>query len=150
MADSVRQQVIDAIITRIKTITTANGYETDVGNSVFEWHTTDFAEADLPVIDVRDTSESVEVIGGHHANTLNVEVEVKTLGIAGDTEIRDIIADISKAIGTDTSLGSLVQNTRPVNNEILSAGQQDKKIYSVIVGLEVQYRTKAFSPYTKA
>jgi hypothetical protein len=147
MADSKRQQIMTALITRLQTITVANGYETDIGANVNEWHVTNFEEAELPAVDVRDTTESVEVRGGNHDYTLSIQIETKVSGTTAAAKMRDVIGDVIKAIGTDPSLGSLAQNVRPVQNEIAEIDQKDKRIASILQVFELRYITKAFKPF---
>ncbi len=136
-----------ALITRLQTITVSNGYETDIGSSVYEWRVMNFEETELPAMDVRDKGETVEVRGGNHDYTLSIEIETRVSGSTAATTMRDIIADVMKAIGTDSSFNSLVQNTKPVQNEIVEIDQKDKRISSVLQTFEVKYLTKAFKPY---
>jgi hypothetical protein len=150
MADSIRQQIVSAFKTRIQTIKISNGYETNIGNNIFEWKTTDFQESELPGADIRDTGEEVEVRGGNHIYTLTIELEAKITGATMATQARDIIADCMKAIGVDPRLGGLVQETKPVNNESLGFEQKDKKIGSLTMKFTLTYITRAFSPYTLA
>lgn len=150
MADSIRQQIVDAILTRMQTILIVNGYETDLGNNVFEWRTTDLQESELPGLIVRDVSEDVAVRGGNHVCTLNIEVEAKASGTTSATVIRDIIADITKAIGTDINFSNLVQETEPVENESLGFEQKDKKFSGATMRFNCVYVTNAFDPYNLA
>lgn len=147
---SIRQQLIDALETRLKTIQVANGYETDIGLNVNVWHTTDFQESELPAIDIRDVSESVEVRGGNHICTLTVEVEAKVSGSTSGVTMRDILADIIKAVGTDSTFTNLAQDTRPLQNDSFGFGKQDKSIASIQMTFEMRYLVKAFKPYTLA
>lgn len=147
---SVRQQIIDAVETRLKTIKTANGYETDIGLNVNVWHTTDFQETELPAIDIRDVSEVMEVRGGNHICTLTVEIEAKVSGSASGVTMRDILADIIKAVGTDSTFSNLVQETRPLQNDSFGFGKNDKLIASILMTFEMRYLVKAFKPYTLA
>ncbi len=147
MADSIRQQIMTALITRLQTITVANGYETNVGDNVNDWHVSNFQETELPAMDVRDANESTEVRGGFHQNTLSVEIETKVSGTTSATIMRDIIADVVKAIGTDTSFGGLVQNVLPVQNTTVELDQKDKRIASILQSFDIIYLTEAFKPF---
>ena len=150
MAASVRQSILNAIKTRLQSITVVNGYETDIGSNVNMWHTTDFQETELPAIDLRDPAEEVETRGGNHICTLTIEIEAKVSGSASDITMRDIIADIIKAVGTDPTFGGLTQDTKPVSNDSLGFGQNSKKIASIVMTFEARYITKKFSPYNLA
>jgi len=150
MPASIRQQIIDAVETRLKTIKVANGYETDIGLNVNVWHVTDLQEPELPAIDIRDTSESIEVRGGNHICTLTIEIEAKVSGASSGVSMRDILADIIKAVGTDPSFSGLVQETKPLQNDSFGFGKQDKTIASILMTFEMRYLVKAFKPYTLA
>ncbi len=146
MATSIRQSIIDSIITRLQTITIANQYETDLGNNVFEWRETDIELLDLPCVVLRDPSESVVARGGNHHYSLEIELEAKSL--ASDTAlVRNIIADITKAIGVDPNFDSLVYQTTPVENETLEIEHKGKLFSSITMKFEVNYSTQAFKPY---
>lgn len=150
MAESIRQQIVTAILARMSTITTANNYETDIGNSVHEFRQTDFQESELPAMDVRDVSESVEKRGGNDIFSLSIEIEAKTLGSTSGTQARDIIADISKAVGVDSSFGNLAQDTLAIRNDILSSDKNNRQISSILMAFEVRYITKSNAPYNLA
>lgn len=147
MADSIRQQIMTALIIRLQTITIANGYETNVGGNVNDWHVSNFEETELPAMDVRDVNESTEVRGSLHQNTLSIEIETKVSGTASATTMRDIIADVVKAIGTDPSFSGLAQNIVPVQNATVELDQKDKRIASVLQSFDILYLTTAFKPY---
>lgn len=134
----------------METILTTNGYETDIGGNVFEWHTTAWEESELPALDIRDIGETVEVRGGNHSYTLTIEIEAKVSGTTSGTIMRDIVGDILKAVGTDTKFSGLIQNTRPLQIESFGFSQQDKRIASILITFELSYVTKAFSPFVLA
>lgn len=143
---SIRESIVASIITRLETILTANGYQTNLGNNIFDWKVIDVQEADLPCAIVKDTSEDVETKGGNHLHSLQIEVEAKSPGV--DRAIpRKIIADVQKAIGVDPNFDSQVYRTEPVENETLDFEQQNKVFSSIIIKFVVNYATLAFQPY---
>jgi DNA replication initiation complex subunit (GINS family) len=153
MADSVRQQIVDAFIALLTTITTVNEYETNLGLNITEWRTEDWQESDLPGCDVRDPDETTEVKGQHHYNTVSIELEAKVKNTAAPGVVRDVIADINKAIGTvakTDALGSLVTQISPVENESIDFEKKDRSFGGVLMKLNISYRIKAFKPYTVA
>ncbi len=150
MPSSVRQQIVDAFITRMRTIKTINGYETELGSNVTEWRATEWQESELPGCDVRDTGESTEVKGQYHYNTVSIELEAKVQSATAPDVVRDVIADINKAIGTDPSFGGLAYNVTPVENESIDFEKKDKSFGGVLMKLDISYRIKAFKPYTVA
>lgn len=150
MAESVRQDVVTDLLTRLATITTANGYETDIGSNVDEHRTTDWQESELEGIDVRDPSEDVEIRGANHAMTIHFEIEAKTTGGTSPEKVRDIIADVTKAIGLSPKFSSSVQDIKPVENESMNFNKKDKLFGSVLMKFDVRYVTKAFTPFSLA
>ena len=146
MATSVRESIVASIITRLATITTANGYETEIGSNVSDWKVTDAQESDLPCITVKDPSEDVETRGGNHLCRLQIELEAKVAGV--DRAIpRKVLADVQKAIGVDPNFDNQVTLTEPVENETLDFEQQNKVFSSIIMKFVVNYATLAFQPY---
>ncbi len=155
MADSIRQQIVDALETRLKDILVAKGYKTDLARNIFIWRTTDLQESELPALVVRDMPEDVIVRGTNHEYTLTFELEAKIknspiTAMIPAKEAREVIADVIKAIGVDPNFSNLVQGTRPVSNESLSIEQKDKKVASLIMKIEIRYVTKRFAPLTLA
>jgi len=66
MATNKWQLIITAILTKLRTIKTTAGYETNAGNYVFEWRPNPLEEGELPGIILRDTfPEEVITVGAH-------------------------------------------------------------------------------------
>ncbi len=148
MATSIRQQIIDALVTLLGTITTGNGYETSIGSNVFEWRTDNWQESEVPGVAVSDPDESVERKGIKDYHSLSISFEVKTSGSTSTTVFRDAIADIDKALSTDPTLGGLVQSMTPVDNESAVVEKADKIFASTTIKIIAVYRTAMFNPFT--
>ena len=148
MPVSKRQQIVDAIDARLKTITTANGYNTDAGNNVFEWRSYPLDEnSELPALVYRDTEEIESLaVGGYQLHTLTIEIEGYVVGANAARDLRALIADVIKAIGTDLTWGGLAEDTRPVE-ESIEIDQEERKIAGAVIRIEIDYRTQAFDPY---
>lgn len=149
MADTIRQRIIDAIDERFKLIRIVNGYNTDLGNSVYQWKAVSYEVADLPLIEYRDlTNESVIGPNPTHDHKLNIEAEI--VASAGNTtaaQIRKMIADVKEAIGTDLRWGGLAITTEPVN-DLMVIEQNEKIIGGVKINFAIIYRTVAWDEYT--
>lgn len=153
MADSLRQTLVSAIKTRMQTITTANGYETNIGNAVWNWKTGiwTIAEFEAGGIDIRDGKERIETSStgltreDHHL-TVDFVIMVGTGATTGVT-VRKAIADVYKAIGTDRKWGlTFVQTTWPVEVDML-VDQDEKIVGGAQIEIEVIYRSNLFNPY---
>lgn len=156
MADSLRQDIIDALKTLLATITTGNGYETSIGSSVKEWYTADADSSVMPVINLND--ESVEIRMGsddlgaiqlrreRHEMDLRLEIRL-TNGTTTATVLRKAIADVYKAIGTDRTLGGLAKDIR-ARTDRMAIEQQDKIIGVANINISIFYELDILNPYT--
>ena len=112
MADK-RQQIVDAIRTRLAGILILNGYHTDIGRHVFEWKVTAFAVSDLPGVAYRDTDPVIrELTGGMQDVSLPVEFIIGAASGASTMQvIRSAIEDVLAAINQDFTWGGLAWDT---------------------------------------
>lgn len=149
MVDSIRQKIVDDFKTRMQTITTGNGYETNLGSNIFVWRTEDWQESELPGGDIRDGDEDVEVVDDLHIFTLDMELEVKVSGTVSRADIRKIIADVTVAVGV-SKFSSYILTAIPVSNETPDFDKKDKLFGSIIMKFQVTYTTGAFDPYNSA
>jgi hypothetical protein len=149
VADSVRQDIIDALDARLKAILVTNGYETDIGQNVFDWLAEPLEEDDLPALIYRDTSveTTIDTIASFaHKMILNIMVAVANS--TPMTTIREIIADIDKAIGVDHTFGNLALMTERISDE---AGVEidEKKYAGCQIVYAITFRTSGFNDYVK-
>jgi hypothetical protein len=142
---------MDAIVTRMKTIKTAGGYNSNLGTSIHEWRDTDnspFGVDELPALNLRDADVDIytEVIS-QWSHYLNVTFEVycvHTKTIA--KEIRKLVEDVLKAVGTDSKWSTLALYT---DFEAIEGGKHmnikietnEREIARAIFKLVVLYRT---------
>ena len=146
MADNIRQQIIDALDARLKTILTTGDYNTNAGAHVFDWLDRDLADSELDAIIYRDkTNEITPETIQNYSNKVTVEIEAKTKQ-AADTaqQIRKIIEDIYQAIGTDDRWGGLAIDTQPVSEEI-DIQQADKIAGSAKLTIAIEYEKEKWS-----
>jgi hypothetical protein len=151
MSDSRRQQIFDAVETRLKEIQIGNGYETDIGNKSNKWRATDFAADDLPCFNFRDPRcQTDQHTSGIHQHTLDFEViavAARPATMAADKYGRKMIADIITALGVDRTWSRLAYDTNPQNDTMITE-QNDQLLVAVNVKFQILYRTKSFLPYT--
>ncbi len=112
MADK-RQVIVDAIRTRLATILSSNGYNTDIGRHVFEWKVTAFADSDLPAVTFRDTDPTFrELTGGMQEVSLPVAFIIgAALGASTMQVLRAAIEDVLSAINSDFTWGGMAWDT---------------------------------------
>ena len=56
----VRAEIVSALKTLLETISPGNGYLTDLGLNVYEWREYAFSSADMPCINIKDMSDTIE------------------------------------------------------------------------------------------
>mgnify|MGYP001423093616 CR=1 FL=1 len=139
----VRQQIMDAVKTRLQSITVANGYNFNLGNNIYEWRIRPLAMATLPALVYRDVETDIELIEAHR-NRLNIEIEI--ISNSSIVDIRKMIADVYKAIGVDIQWGGLALNTYPRSDRIMRE-QEEQTITGAIINIIIEYRTKEWNPY---
>lgn len=156
-------RVVAAVEARFKTITPGAGYNFDLSSKVFVWRVADFAEAELPALNLiypKVTTKNLNTMG-HQEHELEFEAHVVNSATAGDSaaakttklnaaEIMELDADLTKAIGVDPKWTvadvALAVDTNPGTTEIEVL--QDK---ITVAGLNkkftVKFRTRRFDPY---
>ena len=128
-----RQQIVDAVVTRLKTITVANGYNLAIGTKVYDWKLSPLKPADLPAIEVRDGEAPMEIsnLAGGLIHRMTVTIVVLTTGATAATTARKGLEDIAKAMNTDRTFSGLVKIFVPLSaaldlqqeENLLAAGQ---------------------------
>lgn len=123
---TVREQVVDAVASRFRQILVANGYNTDVGNSVYIWKDTAFSVEELPALNIRDESSDIEDLTNKQETIrLNFRTDIVVSNSNPIPTIRAILEDVRKAISVDETFGGLVLYTRMVGDEIDSVSKED-------------------------
>lgn len=160
MTTPVRQQILDAVGSRLKTINGTGGYVSDFSAGVFEWAPGPIETEALPAViyretdcDTADSNTDRSVSIGMHRHRLQIEVEAKMKGSASTADIRQAIADIWKAIGVEAGgatpgrWGGLAVMTDP-QGDAIATNIQDKMYASAIIKFMITFRTPEWDPYT--
>lgn len=154
MADSIRQRILTALDTRLKTIRTSAGYETELGLNVYEWRVIDLQEMELPGLIWKDyavgAAEPVTMIMGDESLTeqiMDIDITIKVQdGQDTASTIRKAIADVQKAIGTDETWGGLALMTSDNGNET-ERDQEDRITGNVTMRIGITYHTTRWNAY---
>jgi len=139
------QNIVDALETRLKTISTDIGYHNDVDNIVYTWRSAPFQTAEMPGINIRDLNDDVveEYLGNpnltYHRLTIEIDLACTTSAIA-----RSMIADTCKAINTDRTLSGYCIDIEYDGAEILTNEQNENVITGARVTVGVIYQTEKF------
>ena len=139
---SIRQDIIDAVDTQLRTILISNGYNLDLGNNVFHWRETNLTEADFPAIVYRDLNPS-EIehhgVARGYVHTFQVEiVALQTSAATTPAELRKAIQDIYTAVGVDDLWGGLAHDTQPISDDI-DIQNKDRIGGAATVIIEIDY-----------
>lgn len=149
MAINLRQRLVDAIMTRLQTITVANGYETNLGARVYEWRTTPLGADEMPGLIFRDTDEVIPQTGLVEEHEITLEIEMyASSGVATPATTRKAIADVIKCVGADVTFGGLAQDSVPHPEESIAFEHKDKIVGGVMLKFKVKYLSYRFDPYT--
>jgi hypothetical protein len=160
MPDTIRQQIIDSVIARLKTIKTTTAipnyganYKTDVGNNVYQERAAILNPKDVAPPGALNvffpTEKSTNEVSRHHDHEMTVEV----YGVIADgdntsSDCEKIIADLTQAIGVDIKWNDNARDTLPGEFE-KDVEQQSKKIVGFKRTFTIRYRTLRFDPYNK-
>lgn len=136
---SIRKAIVAAIIAHLKTITIANGYNTEIGNSVKDWSLSNIPIADLPCLEVNDPSEDTVRKGQKNYNTLIITITGRTITDDIDTA-RDLLADITLAMNTRPSYPVNVYSSLLMEKPELLPEIAAKEAVKVSLSYEVKYR----------
>lgn len=150
MPTDIRQQVVTAIDTRLKTILVANGYVTGIGANVDWYRLTEPLTANLPAIDLKD-SDKIQWggIGMHeHMLTVAADIYMQPTYSTADTTMRQAIADTIKCIGVDVTWGGLAADTFLPEETGLTIEQKEYCLVAIGFSFTIQFFTVAWDPYT--
>lgn len=149
MADSKRQQICTAIDSRLKSILVSGGYETNIGNNVYEFWEIPLEETELPGMIWRDGAESADLsVTSVQTRTLKIHLTIQVAGTDSPRQIRKALADIEKAIKVDTTWGVLAIDTRPPEVvDTFEMGHEARRIGAARVTFDVIYRTGYLDSY---
>lgn len=97
-----RDEIVNAVVDGMKSISAKNGYYTDVGNeNVFEWLERPLGDEETPCIIVRDPKSTSDNNSYQNTHILEFEIDV----IISDSQkvntlnLRSLMSDVIKAFG---------------------------------------------------
>lgn len=146
MPDSKRQQIVTALDARLKLITVANGYETNLGTNVKWYRQEPFAEAEIG-ISCEDSETAPEWIGfGVQLHRMTVVIDAVLPATAQAPELRAAAADIVKAIGADVTLGGLAEDCI-LGDVQMDVGQESVRAGGARLSAVFEYATDPWTAY---
>lgn len=148
---SLRQQLLDAVKTRLETITTGNGYQTSLGSKVYLCRPIAPQDSELPQVVIWDLAEETEQRqAGVWQNSLVIELHVFQSGatMANGDFARSAVDDLHKALGTDVRWSNLALDTRPRSNRYEIDQETRKLTGTIVLEFEILYRCAAWDMQT--
>jgi hypothetical protein len=105
MPESKRQKIVSAVVARMEGISVADGYETDLGETVRDWKV-NYQEDELPALSVCDTVADIDFVNGNidapsQQHRLPVLLRVFCKSDTPAEELRKMVSDVIKAVGGD-------------------------------------------------
>jgi hypothetical protein len=141
---NVRQQITTKLETALKGIQVSGGYETNLGNNVYEWQEYPMDTGFFPACTFRDTVVPQKKATGLWDNLLGVEIV-----LYGNTPaaVRKMVADVIKAIGTQQpKWGGLAYKTDLVDEDTGSE-HKDRRIFISKLVINIHFLTAYWSAY---
>lgn len=131
--------LLNAIASRLATITTANGYLTNIGLKSSYWQDWEFEYGEVGAVTFKDLEEEVAEINQYHEFLLHLEIEAVAYGENLITIGCYLQTDLSRVIGIDPTFGQLAIKTelKATSKQILTEG---KRAISLILNLDITYR----------
>lgn len=149
---SKRQDIIDLVIARMQTILSSGDYETNLGQNVEDWQT-NWDDDELPALSVCDLVDGINFVNEQptaalqqHALPLQLRIFAKSDTRPAD--LRKMIADVVKAIGTDqfwtNGGGAQLALWTKVTSAGIRLNEDSFEIGGAAVEIEIGYFTNSF------
>lgn len=153
MPTSLRQQIIENVKTQLKTILVGNGFNSNLGQNVFDWKTSAWGQNEMPGLSVEDGSHNTQswTLGkpgtGKVQQTINLEIFIKVeSGTTPAETLRGMIADVIQAIGNNFTFG--LTNVWTEQDQDAALLVQEKNVISgARLGFKVHYISGVLNPY---
>jgi hypothetical protein len=147
MADTKRKQIVAAFNARMKTISIAKGYNTDLGSNIFAWRATGLAKTECPGMIHRDTENDRTERNSlsEQKNKLTIEMEIfPEPGSDTIDDAYDLIQDVFTAIAVDDRWGGLADDTNPGEDKV-EIEQHERIIGKITLSIIIEYTSEKWT-----
>ena len=147
---SIRQQLVDAIVTCLGQITPGKVWTLPDGSytcssqpkSVTAWRCTPFSVVEVPAIAIWDSEGNFgDAPIAHFEHRLVIHLAGYVVGANAAVAARAMLADMAAAIGSDQTWGGLARWTE-ISNQQLNAEQAADVVVGCEMNIVVVYRTR--------
>ncbi len=151
MADSIREQIVLEFKALMQTITTANGYDNDLGLNVKRGITRPLEKDELPGLIINEGKETSDsnITAGFDHHRLPIDISARAVYPDGNDWYKasnTLLADIVKAMGTNSNLSDKAIDIVLDSNQT-GIDDGDKHIAGADINIRIHYRTKHLDPY---
>lgn len=140
---NVRQSIMAALKTRLQTILTTGGYNTNLGTSVEEWRGYPTDISDHPMLIIRDTEDRVTCDYAVHEHELDAELLIVSSGSTVVAEMRKMIADVYDCLGADRSIGGYITDVI-YKGDTLEMLHEEQKLMAGLITITLRFQTGPF------
>jgi len=134
-----RETIIAALLVQLGQISTANGYDTNIGANVKSSYEYDIDDDELPLVNVFEDGASVPQSFGPEW-LISCPLRVDVIAIGTIAYARQCLNDVLKAIGRDKTIGGYCEDTEPGDFEMFHE-ESGKTYVAVTVGITLKYMT---------
>jgi hypothetical protein len=142
---SLREQIMNAYEDQLQLIVAGATYNSNLGANINEWKETPFAETVTLGLIYKDTQDSIAQTFGNQEHDLTVDNEILIVGTA--TTMRQVIADVTKCLGANLTLGGLCEDMIPISTESVECEHANRKAFWVTIKIIIQFVTANWNPY---
>lgn len=139
------QTIINNIDARLRAIQISGGYQTNAGDNVFEWREDDLQPAELPgIVYIDHPARKAEGAIGSFRWSLVVKIYIYAAkGKDTPAEMRTLMADVLKAIGTGTNdlWGGQAQDTELTDDSDMFIESRGRVVGEGVLILNIIYDT---------
>jgi len=145
---TIREQIIERLITQLKTITTANGYHNNIG-PVYRQESVIEHNHGISIWELSESRKRNRYGGTERILTIKIEAIVKVnTNKHPATVSNELLGDIEKAlILCDTTMDELIDDIQDIMAEIIQI-PIEKKLAGASIDFEIKYTTEWGDPYT--
>lgn len=135
-------EIMDALQTRLETIRTIGGYQTNIGQRVFIHRAYELGQNELPAILAEDIDieHDYSAVMGMTRNTMTVHLTVVQSGIGSLAEARKARADMKKCLHGYETVGGNANSLKVIKSSILMK-QYEKLTAGSMLTVIVEYDT---------
>lgn len=145
MSTPLRQTIMAAYEDQLQLILVASGYNTGLGAYIYEWRETPWTDGETLGLIYRDTQDTTAQTIGQQEHILTVENEILVVGSA--TTMRQVIADVTTALGANKTLGGYAEDIRPIADETIEAEHYGKRAFIIKMMVQIEYISGNWNAY---